>query len=109
MGARGELAVLDAARVHAGAAHADQRLAAGHAVEHALDVVEALRHRLPRLRARSGVADEEHAHRLFLRARQHRREAQRVVAALRAVRRLVEDEQSLAHLTAGYPDWRTRS
>src|SRR3990172_8862877 len=83
----------DAARVEAGGADTDLAVAAHHRAEHVADVVVALRHLLPGLGAGRGVAHQEHAHLAEVLHRQVAREAQRVVAALGSVRRIVQYEQ----------------
>ena len=57
-----ELAFADAARIHAGPAHADRAAAARDATEHQRQVVEAFRHFLTVLGAGGGVADQKQLH-----------------------------------------------
>src|SRR3990172_7245685 len=92
-----KLGLADAARIHAGTAHADRTRAARDDPEHVGDIVVALGYFLSGLRAGRRIAHQENAHLLGLRFRQGSGEAQPVVAALGAVRLLVENDQHLRH------------
>jgi hypothetical protein len=92
MGTLDQLFGGDAARFHAGPAHADGAAAPGHRAEHHLDVVVALGDLLASLRAGGGVAQQEDANLLAFSLGERAGQPQRVVAALGSVRRIVEDE-----------------
>src|SRR3989338_1532269 len=83
----------NATRVEATAAHAYFAAMARHHAQHVADVVIALRHLLPVLGACGRIADKEHLDLSFARLEQRARKPQTVVAALCAVRGVVQDHQ----------------
>lgn len=107
--ARRKLGFGNTARIHAGAAHADRRAVLRDAVEHKLDVVEAFRHLLAGLRAGRRVPDEKYAHFVAFPPGKNTGEAQTVVTAFGTVRRIVEDEQCLAHFGQAPIEFRERA
>jgi len=88
-----QVRVCDAARIEATAANAYFAAMARHHAQHVADVVKALRHFLPVLGACGRVADEEHLDLGFARLEQPACKPQPVVAALRAIRSVVQDHQ----------------
>ena len=88
----GKLFCADAARVHARAADAHFATTAGDYAEHHFNVVVALWHLLPAFCARRCIADQKHAHLLAFALCDLAGQPQAVVAALRAVGRIVQDD-----------------
>ena len=79
------------------AAYADRAAMANHATQHVAKVVVATRHLLPCRRARYRIADQEHLDFGACHHQQRARQPKRVVTALGAVRRVIEDEERLFH------------
>jgi len=73
----------------------------GHDPEQSLEIIETLRHRLTGLGARGGIAHEKDADLLALPLHQRPGEAEPIVAALRPVRGIVEDDERFQRLPAG--------
>src|SRR3990170_2859116 len=98
----GQFGVGDAAGIHAGAAHADLASPPGHRAEHQFEVVVTRRYLLARLGARRRVPDEEHPDLLGLPLGERPGQTQTVVAALRSVGPVVEDDQCPSRRLLGH-------
>src|SRR6185295_9815896 len=93
-----ELLVGHPARVHAGTTYSDLTTTARYRPDHVLDVVVASGHLLVSLRARRGVSHQEHLDRLPFSLHQGPRETESVVAPLRSIGWVVQNQKELSHI-----------